>query len=150
MTGLENDQLASSSQKNINIWNIIPGQEEIKENTLEGHTNTVKSILALPNNRLASGSDDKTIIIWNLESGDPIHKLEGHVNCVMALILMNGGLKLASASRDKTIKYWDIESGMPTKTLQGHEDWVTSLALFEDGRLVSSSKDKSIIIWKKI
>ena len=45
---------------------------------LKGHTNDVNCLAALAGGRLASGSDDKSIIIWNLADGSELAKLEGH------------------------------------------------------------------------
>jgi WD40 repeat protein len=53
--------LSSGSWKLIKIWNLISG-ECIK--TLKGHTDWVKTLAVLSDNKLASGSDDKTIKIW--------------------------------------------------------------------------------------
>ena len=46
---------------------------------------------ALDRNRLASGSDDKSIIIWNLADGAQLAKLEGHTEPVWSLAALDGG-----------------------------------------------------------
>ena len=53
---------------------------------------------------LASGSVDKAIIIWDLESGAEIKKLKGHSDFVNSILFSPNGNTLASASNDKTIK----------------------------------------------
>ena len=67
-------------------------------------------------NILASGSDDKSIKIWNFESGSCLLTLNGHRDFVTALHFL-GNNKLASGSKDTTIKIWDIESGACLRTL---------------------------------
>ena len=132
----------------IEICNFNGKREKILQDDSNFVIEDVYTLVALPYNRLASGSGNKTILIWDIESGAVIHKLEGHTDHVRSLILMNDVLTLASASKDETIKLWDIESGKLINTIRGHTDNVTSVALLEDGRLVSGSEDKSIIIWK--
>ena len=65
---------------------------------LKGHTNDVNCLAALAGGRLASGSDDKSIIIWNLADGAQLAKLEGHTDTVFALAALADG-RLASGRR---------------------------------------------------
>ncbi len=62
---LTNELLAISYENNIKIWDIVKNKT-IK--TLEGHSEDVESLVFLPNGFLASGSRDKTILIWNIQS----------------------------------------------------------------------------------
>ena len=91
----------------------------IKEITiLQGHTNSV-TCLALDkvNNRLYSGSDDKTIKVWNLETGKEITSLQGHTSSVRCLALDRVNNRLYSGSGDKTIKVWNLPSFSITQLL---------------------------------
>jgi len=67
--------------------------------------------------RLASGSIDKTIKIWETESGREVRTLSGHTNYVYCVAWSPSGKKIASASYDKTIKVWDAETGANLATL---------------------------------
>ena len=102
-------------------------------------------------------SRNATIKIWNINSGELIHSLQdtlswtgqnGHTDSILSFAMLNDLLTLASASKDGTVRLWNIEKGSLIKTLEQHNDWVNSLSLLKDGRLVSASRDKSIIIWK--
>ena len=97
------------------------------EGTLEGHTDAVRSLAFLGEGRLASGSNDKTIKIWNTETGGCVRTLAGHTGAVRSLASLGDG-RLASGSYDKTIKIWNIETGDCVRTLEGHSDYVYSLA----------------------
>jgi len=56
---------------------------------------------------LASGSDDKTIKLWNLKTGDLLHTLTGHESYVLSVAISADGQTLASGSADKAIKLWE-------------------------------------------
>jgi WD40 repeat protein len=73
--------------------------------TLNGHTDWVRALTVLQNGDLASGSDDKTIKIWNPIDGTLKRTLTGHTNSVLALTVLQNG-DLASGSSDTTIKIW--------------------------------------------
>ena len=74
--------------------------------TLEGHRHIVSSLAALEGGRLASGSDDGMIKIWDLATGECVATLEGHDDTVISVAVLEGG-RLASGSADNTIKIWD-------------------------------------------
>ena len=75
------------------------------ERTLRGHTFFVSALAACAGGKLASGSADKTIKIWDMETGQCERTLRGHTSSVRALASCARG-KLASGSFDTTIKIW--------------------------------------------
>jgi hypothetical protein len=95
--------------------------------TLSGHTNWVTSVAFSPDGRLlASGSDDKTIKLWDVATGSEVRTLTGHTDqCQWSVAFSPDGRLLASGSLDKTIKLWDVASGREVRTLSGHTNWVT-------------------------
>ncbi len=97
----------------------------------------ISCLLALPDNRLASGSSDNAIRIWDIKSGKTLFILKAHTKKVQSLILLNDGNSLVSTSKDETFRVWDITNGTLIKTLKRHA--IHSLALLADGRLVSGS-----------
>ncbi len=114
-----------------------------------GHADAVRSVVFSPDGKLlATASIDKTVKIWDAETGQEIRTLSGHTDWVNAAAFSPDGKFIASASRDKTVKIWNVESGEPIKTLAGHSDWITSVAFSPDGKLLTSaSKDATIKIW---
>lgn len=73
--------------------------------TLTGHDKTVRTIAFSPDgNMLASGSWDKSINLYNSDTGDLIRTLKGHDSSVEDLEFTEGGAFLLSASRDGTIR----------------------------------------------
>ena len=61
--------------------------------------------------RLASGSADKTVKVWEVQTGQEALTLKGHTSGVWSVCFSPDGKRLASASGDKTVKVWDAATG---------------------------------------
>ncbi len=116
---------------------------------LKGHSAKVNTVCITPNGNFAlSGSDDKTLILWNLRTGQILKKLYGHTSSVLKVALTPDSKRAVSASRDNTIILWELSTGQELLTLTGHTDVITTLAMTPDGKFaISGSSDKTIIVW---
>jgi tetratricopeptide (TPR) repeat protein len=86
--------------------------------------------------------------MWDLDSGEVLHTLEGHTERVSAVVVTSDGSRAVSCSDDETLKVWDLESGEVLHTLEGHTDEVTAVAVTPDGsRAVSGSNDGTLKVW---
>ena len=114
--------------------------------TMEGHTSSVTAVALTADGHAVSASDDKTLKVWDLESGKLLRTLEVDVHDVNAVALTADG-RAVSASGDHTLKVWDLESGHLVRTLEGHTESVCAVALTANGRAASASHDKTVKVW---
>ena len=124
-----------------------------RSHVLKRHTDYVQCLAALDGDRLASGSKDEYVIIWNLADGEPLVRLKGHTGYVYCLAALDGE-RLASGGGDASIIIWNLADGTQLVKLEGHTDDVRCLAALDGNRLASgggnpssSDSDNSVIIW---
>ncbi|MEG4518497.1 MULTISPECIES: WD40 domain-containing protein [unclassified Microcoleus] len=85
---------------------------------LRGHTGGIWSVaVCLDNQLLASGSGDRTIRLWNLQTGSCLNVLHKHTSWVTSVSFSPDGQFLISGSDDRTLKVWDIATGFCIQTL---------------------------------
>ncbi|MBD2201204.1 protein kinase [Calothrix sp. FACHB-1219] len=117
--------------------------------SLSGHGNLVRSVAFSKNSPiLISSSNDKTIRIWNLQTGKQQMMLNDTGMWIVAAIAADGQT-IVSGSNDNTIKIWHLNVNRPQRVLRGHFDLINSLVISPNGQLlVTGSRDKTIRIWQ--
>ena len=125
------------------------GYPELQPTVRIGHRSNVDFAAFSPNGRfIVSGSFDRTIKIWDAETGREIRTLKGHSDLVHFAGFSPNGRLIVSASSDSTIKIWDAETGSEIRTLKGHLGRVFSATFSPNGlTIVSASDDTTIKIW---
>ncbi|KAI3401006.1 hypothetical protein diail_711 [Diaporthe ilicicola] len=84
--------------------------------------------------RLASGSQDGKIRVWDLHKRAVVADLESHVSDVQGLDYSVSQHALVSASRDKTMIWWDAKSWTPRQVIPTFET-MEAVGFLDDGRL---------------
>ena len=101
--------------------------------------------------KIASGSSDKTVKVWDVASGALLRTFEGHLKSVRSVSFCFYGRKLVSASWDKTVKVWDVTTGECLQTLVGHTWTVDCVSFSADAsKIASGSRDRTIKIWEDL
>ena len=101
--------------------------------------------------RLATGGEENTVKIWDVQTGQELQTLRGHTGDVYAVAFSpdDDGRWVASAGEDSTVKVWDSRDAVQSvRSFRGHTGLVSSLAFSPDGRrLVSGSRDHTVKVW---
>ncbi|XP_065883769.1 F-box/WD repeat-containing protein 7-like [Dysidea avara] len=111
---------------------------------LTGHTNNVTCV-KIKDTTIATGSSDRTIRIWDLDTMRSTRTLVGHQRGVWCLNFYGLNL-LISGSHDHSLKIWNILTGVCERTLAYHTAPVWSLQQKKD-ILISGSHDKTAVVW---
>jgi WD40 repeat protein len=129
----------------IQLWKAQTGQWI---RTLHGHDNVVFSISFSPDDRLlASCSIDKTLKVWNVETGKCLHSYS-QAERLWAVQFTPDGEGLVTGGDDSILKLRDVHSGECLKTFAGHSSLVFTLDLSPDGcTLASGSDDHTVKLW---
>ncbi|XP_067006878.2 notchless protein homolog 1 [Anabrus simplex] len=100
--------------------------------------------------RVVSGSDDKTAIMWNPEChGNPITRLTGHQQSINDIAFSPDGKYIATASFDRSIKLWNGMDAKFISTFRGHVQAVYKISWSPDRQyLVSCSADSTVKVWR--
>lgn len=99
---------------------------------------------------------DRTVCVWNTDSGTCLTKLLGHHSWVMCLAALPQGL-LASGSDDRTIRLWDVSSGTcllcacgmfaVAPTCSRLRATATRLRVWLCSAMASGSYDRTVRVW---
>ncbi|WP_413173039.1 WD40 repeat domain-containing protein [Anabaena azotica] len=118
--------------------------------TLTGHSGKVSSVAISPDGEvLVSGCADKTINIWNLQTGKLIRTLTGNSGAISSVAVSPDGQFLAVGSCEHpqgNVKVWNLKTGKLIHTLLGHQKPVNVVAISPDGTVLASGSHK-IKIW---
>ena len=153
------DEKIKSLEEKLNQYNISTNDNnynnfdiKLKEplHQVKYHTSGILCATVLNDGRFATGSGDKSIIIYNNKTFKPDLTIKEHSSYVYSLIQLSSGI-LCSGSNDKTIKLYNINGNTYNvlQTLSYHTDSVTKIIELRNKKLVSCSGDNTIIFYFK-
>jgi len=131
----------------------IIGIETRQRIALRGHTGNVWTVAISPDgSQVVSGSTDRTIRIWDVQTRRETHKLDGHENSVNYVAFSSDGHWIASGSDDTTVRVWNSQTGQPVgHPLTGHTGFVKGVSFSSDTlRLISGGLDGTIRVWSAV
>uniref|UniRef100_A0A166CCV4 Uncharacterized protein n=1 Tax=Daucus carota subsp. sativus TaxID=79200 RepID=A0A166CCV4_DAUCS len=129
---------------------MVQKMQNIKK--LRGHRNAVYcAIFDRTGRYVITGSDDRLVKIWSMETGLSLVSCRGHEGDITDLAVSSNNALVASASNDFIIRVWRLPDGLPISVLRGHTAAVTAIAFSPRPnsvyQLLSSSDDGSCRIW---
>jgi len=137
--------LASMILNPIKEYNFVL----IELSLLEVYDKGISQMLFSPCGRfVASKGDDLTVRIWDINSGQQVSVLLGHIGAIWSMTFSPDSIWFATGSYDRTVRLWDVRSGNEIMIFKGHNSSVCSVAFSPDGNLLlSASFDRTIRIW---
>jgi len=116
---------------------------------LEGHTDVVWSVdVTADGRRAVSGSHDRTLRVWDLETGACLRTLEQDGGPVRSVCLTPDAGRVVLACQDFALRVWDLLRGRCLCVLKGHTS-TSKVAMTPDGRrVVSGSRDRTLRVWE--
>ena len=120
------------------VWYTVSGQTPVpKLETViqKGHSASVKAVAISPDGKvLATASRDKSIKLWDYQTGMEIRTLIGHDHTVNGLAYSPDGKYLATSSADGTARVWEVLTGKEIFTSPRSEKYITDVAFNPDGK----------------
>ena len=147
---------SGDSQNHIHLWNTNSGKKILR---LAGHKGLFAGVNCLSFNPviiatpqdfgriLASGGGDKTVRLWDINTGSEIYSLKSHKKWVSSVAFSPNGEIIASGSADRTVIIWDLNTGIKIRTFDSTATGavVRSVAFSPNGEIIAIGLDNNII-----
>lgn len=115
-----------------------------------GHSKGIGAVAWSPpdGQRIASGSGDNTVQVWDATSGNNKIVYTGHSQAVQSVAWSPDGQRIASGGNDKTVQVWNALTGSSLFTYYGHTDIVWAVAWSPGGKYIASAGvDQTVQVW---
>ena len=152
-------RLATGGNRCCQVWDVASGEsrgvfrdDQVREDGAGNNEDLYMRAccFSVDGKHLIAGAEDAVLRVWDVQTGQLVRRLAGHVGDIYA-VSVHGGL-VASGSGDRTVRLWEGNGGEPRIfTASNDEDGdagITSLSLSPDGRwLLAGCLDRVIRIW---
>ena len=131
-------------------WDMKTGHQRLRVLTATGHPGTwIPCVAFSPDGRqLVSGSNDHSVILWDMRKLSLVHTFQGHADRVWTVAFSPLENTIASGSHDHTVRLWDTTTLQCISVLRGHAGPLLSVAFSPDGTTIASaSSDRTLRIW---
>ncbi|KAG0001041.1 hypothetical protein BGZ65_003846, partial [Modicella reniformis] len=123
------------------------GIPTVSRRVLDSHTNEVWYISFSHDGRyLASASADRRIIIWNLETFEPMQTLQGHEDKVTCCVWSPNDSQILTAGNDRAVNLWDVQTGTLKSSFKRHSDAAICLGWLPSGDRFVSGSEKDLLL----
>ncbi|MCI0683734.1 MAG: serine/threonine protein kinase [Gemmataceae bacterium] len=130
----------------VGVWDVATKKQVLK---LAGHNNTVFCLACSPDGKtIATGSVDRTIRLYDAETGLPQGTLRGPMREVDSLVFSADSKTLVSSGPESVVRFWDVDQGKETRRLATGITHVRALALTADDKtLIVGGQHKTLKIF---
>uniref|UniRef100_A0A8J7A9C3 Caspase family protein n=1 Tax=Desmonostoc muscorum LEGE 12446 TaxID=1828758 RepID=A0A8J7A9C3_DESMC len=114
-----------------------------------GHEGDVWSVaISTDGQTIASGGNDGTVRLWNLQGHPLAEPFRGHKDYVRSVAISTDGRTIVSGGNDGTVRLWNLQGHPLAEPFCGHEGDVWSVAISKDGQtIVSGGRDGTVRLW---
>ncbi|KAM0751458.1 putative CPC2 protein [Meredithblackwellia eburnea MCA 4105] len=147
--------LTASRDKTIIVWQLTRDESSygFPKRILHGHNGFVSDVVISSDGQFAlSSSWDKTLRLWDLNTGLTTRQFKGHTSDVLSVSFSADNRQIVSGSRDRTIKLWNTLGECKFNIQEeGHTEWVSCVRFSPNPLnpvIVSAGWDKVVKVWE--
>src|SRR5262249_36055451 len=101
-----------------------------------------------PGKLVLSGSDDRTVRLWDLQTGRELRRFDGLRGAVSAVAFSPDGKWAVAGGQERVLVLWRIADGKELRRMTGHTDPIAAVAFSPDGKLIASGgTDRTVRLW---
>ncbi|MDD9974973.1 MAG: WD40 repeat domain-containing protein [Candidatus Poribacteria bacterium] len=142
--------LGADLHNETKIWDVSKPNEPIAEFTAPKEPSdwVRHEVFAPTGDRIAAGSREGTLYVWNFQNPEDPTRLTGHSDYIWTLAFSPNGKQLASGSADETARLWDVELGEEIAVLPLDEPRTPMAIVFSPcGKIIAGGMDNEIRLW---